>query len=151
MDDNYFMKIANTEAEKALARGDYPAGCVIIKEGKILAKASSRGITKNDATAHAEILAISKACKKLGSRTLENCIIYANIEPCLMCAKAIVYAKMKKLVYGIEHKEYGSKKTFDILQQNDIAKDIEVVGGLQKEKASMLLNIFLERNPNIFQ
>jgi len=151
MDDNDFMKIANLEGEKALARGDYPAGCVIVKEGKIVSKASSRGITKKDATAHAEILAINRACKNLSSRTLESCIIYTNIEPCLMCAKAILYTKMKKVIYGIEHKEYGNKKTFDILQQNNIGKDIEIVSGLQKEKASKLLNTFLERNPDIFQ
>ena len=151
MDNAYFMKIANLEGEKALARGDYPAGCIIVKEGKIVAKASSRGITKKDATAHAEILAISNACKKLGTRILENCIVYVNIEPCLMCAKAMVYARINKVMYGAEHKEYGHKKTFDILKQNGLAKGIEVVNGLQKEKASKLLNTFLERNPNIFQ
>jgi tRNA(adenine34) deaminase len=151
MNDDYFMRIANLEGEKALARGDYPAGCVIVKEDKIVAKASSRGITKRDATAHAEILAISKACNKLGSKTLDGCIVYSNIEPCLMCAKAMMYARIKKVVYGTEHKEYGNKKTFDILKQNGLAKYIEVASGLQKEKASRLLNTFLERNPDVFK
>ncbi|MBU2496686.1 MAG: nucleoside deaminase [Nanoarchaeota archaeon] len=146
MDDNDYMKIANAQAKKALARGDYPAGCVIIKNARIIARASSRGISKKDATAHAEILAISKACKKTSSRILEGCVIYTNIEPCLMCAKAIVYARIKKVVYGAEHKEYGSKRTFDILKQNDIAKDIEIVSGLQKEIASELLNTFIKKN-----
>lgn len=149
MDDNYFMNIANSEAEEALARGDYPAGCIIVKDGRIITKASSRGITKKDATAHAEILAISDACKKLKARFLENCIVYTNIEPCLMCAKAMVYARIKKVIYGTEHKEYGNKKTFDILKQNGIAKDIEVVSGLQKEKASELLNSFLASHPSV--
>ena len=151
MDNNYFMGVVNQEAEKALKRGDYPAGCIIVKEGKIVVKTSSMGITQHDPTAHAEILAVSMACKKLGRRTLENCALYTNIEPCLMCAKAIVYAKIKKVVYGTEHKEYGNKKTFDILKQNGLAKDIEVINGVQKEAATKLLNTFLKNNPDIFK
>lgn len=143
------MDIANSEAREALARGDYPAGCIIVRKNEIIAKASSRAITKNDATAHAEIQAISEACKKLKTRFLNNCVVYTNIEPCLMCAKAMVYARIKKVVYGTEHKEYGNKKTFDILKQYGIAKDIEVVSGCQKEKASKLLNTFLASRPNV--
>jgi tRNA(adenine34) deaminase len=143
MDDNFFMELANLEAENAIVRGDYPCGCIIVRNGEIVAKASAEGNTKKDAVAHAEILAIRKACRKLGTKTLDHCVLYTNIEPCLMCAKAMVYAKIKKVVYGTEHKEYGDKKTFDILKQNGIAEDIEVVSGLQKEKASKLLNTFL--------
>jgi tRNA(adenine34) deaminase len=149
MDDNYFMDMANSEAREALARGDYPAGCVIVRNNEIIAKASSRGVTKNDATAHAEIQAISDACKKLKTRFLNDCLVYTNIEPCLMCAKAMVYARIKKVIYGTEHKEYGNKKTFDILKQNSIAKDIEVVSGCQKEKASEFLKSFLASHPNV--
>ena len=144
------MKIANKEGKKALDRGDYPAGCVITKEGKILSRASSASITKNDPTAHAEILAIKKACKKLGKRTLEDCAVYANIEPCLMCAKAMVYAGIRKVVYGTKHLEYGNRKTFDILKENGIAKGVEATGGLQGEKASGLLKAFLEAHSGIF-
>jgi len=144
-DDNYFMNIANSKAQKALARGDYPAGCVVVKDGKIVAKASSMSITKTDATAHAELTAISKACRKLKTRFLNGGIVYTNIEPCLMCAKAMVYSKIKKVVYGTEHGEYGNKKTFDVLKQNGLAKDIEVVSGCRKEKASEMLKQFLAK------
>ena len=109
------MDIANLEAQKAFQRGDYPAGCVIVKKGEIITKASSKGITTNNVTAHAELIAISKACKKLKTRFLEDVVVYTNIEPCLMCAKAMVYARIKKVVYGTEHQEYGNKKTFDII------------------------------------
>ena len=106
------------------------------------------GITKNDATAHAEIIAVKHASKKLKSRFLEGCTVYTNIEPCLMCAIAIVYAGIKKVVYGTEHKEYGNRKTFDILKRNGIAKDMKIISGLQKEKALELFEKFLSNHPN---
>jgi tRNA(adenine34) deaminase len=146
LDDHYFMRIAIKEAEKALKRGDYPAGAVIVLNNKIISKASSIGITKKDPTAHAEINALRKACKKLKSRFLSNCIVYASSEPCLMCAKAMVYAKIKKVVYGTEHGEYGSKKTFDILKENGIGKSIEVVSGVEKKFAEEQLKIFFKKH-----
>ncbi|MBN2094867.1 MAG: nucleoside deaminase [Candidatus Aenigmarchaeota archaeon] len=145
-DDFYFMNLANLEGQKALSRGDYPAGCVVVKQGRVIAKSGSLGITKNDSTAHAELIAISKSCRKLKSRFLESCTIYSNIEPCLMCAKAIVYSGAKKVVYGTEHKEYGTRKTFDILRKNGIGKDLEILSGVQKEKSSKLLKQFLEKS-----
>jgi len=144
MNDEDFMDIAIEEGEKALKRGDFPCGSVIVLDNKIIAKASSTGITIKDVTAHSETNAISQACKKLKSRFLEGCIIYTNIEPCLMCAQAILYSRIKKVVYGIEHKEYGDKKTFDILKQNGIGTDIEVVSGIKKEKSAELLNKFMK-------
>jgi len=151
MDDQYFMSIAIAEAEKALKRGDYPAGTVIVLNNKIIARASSTGITKNNPVAHAEINAILKACKKLKTRFLKNCIVYDSSEPCLMCAKAMVYAGMKKVVYGAEHGEYGKKKTFEILKENGIGKDIEVIGGVQKEAAEKQLKIFLSKGILIYK
>lgn len=142
-DDIYFMKIANKEGEKALKRDDYPAGCVIVSKGKIIAKASSTSITKKDPTSHGEINAIRKACKKLNSMILDNCILYTNIEPCLMCAKAIVYSKIKKVVFGTEHKEYGNNRSFDILKSNGVGKDISVMK-IESKEALRLLNNFLK-------
>lgn len=150
MNDNYFMTLANKEGKKALLENDYPAGCIIVKDNKIIAKASSRG-KRDYAIAHAEIIAIGKACKKLNVKHLDNCVLYSNIEPCLMCAKAIVYSKIKKVVYGTNHEEYDKTKTFDILKQNKIGKDIEVISGLQKETAQKMLNEFFEKNKNIFK
>ena len=150
MNDEEFMNIAIEEGEKALKRGDYPSGCVIVLDNKIISKASSTGITMNDVTAHSEINAISQACKKLKSRFLDDCIIYVNIEPCLMCAQAILYARIKKVVYGVEHKEYGENKTFDILKQNRIGTDIEVISGIKKEKSAELLNKFMKSGIPIY-
>ncbi|HLD02532.1 MAG TPA: nucleoside deaminase [Candidatus Nanoarchaeia archaeon] len=145
MGDIDFMKLACSQADKAFSRGDYPAGCVIVKNKGVVSKASSRGITYRDATAHAELLAISLACKKLKSRFLDGCVVYTSIEPCLMCAKAMVYARIKKVVYGTEHREYGSKKTFDILRANGIGRNVDVFRGVGKEKASLLLQKFLQK------
>ena len=149
MKDEYFINIANLEGKKALKRGDYPAGCVIIKQGKIISKSSSYGITRNDVTAHAEIIAISKACKRLKTRFLEDCDLCTNIEPCLMCAKAIVYSRIKKVVYGTSHMEYKNKKTFDILKENGIGNDIKVFSGVNKEEADNILTEFSKLNHKI--
>jgi len=146
MTDKYFMDLANLEGKKALKRGDYPCGCIVVKKGKLISKSSSQGITKNDVTAHAEIIAIRKACKKLKSRFLDNCVLYTNIEPCLMCGKAIVYSRIKRIVYGANHMEYNNKKTFDILKRNGIGKNIKIIKGLEKNIANMLLKEFLKMN-----
>lgn len=143
------MDLANLEGLKALKRGDYPAGCIIVKGDQIISKASSEGVTKNDVTAHAELKAISRACRKLKTRFLNDCTVYTNIEPCLMCAKAMVYSRIKRVVYGTHHKEYGNKKTFEILRRNDIALDIEVISGFDKNKPSKMLERFFEAKINI--
>ena len=142
--DISFMTKLNGEAEKLLKRGDYPAACVIVKDGTIISKGISDGVEKNDCTSHAELNAIKKACKKLKNRFLEECVLYTNIELCLMCGKAIVYAKINKVIYGVKHGEYGNKKTFEILKNNGIGKDIEIIAGVEEERASKLLNHFLK-------
>jgi len=145
MNDEDYMEIALNEAKQTFDKGNYPAGCVIVKSGEIISKTQGSNITSKDSTAHGEIKAIHLACKKLGSRHLEGCVIYSNAEPCLMCAQAIIYARIKLVVYGIEHGEYGKRKTFDILKENNIGKDIEVVGGVKREEAEKLLKDFLKK------
>jgi len=113
-----FMKSAIKEAEKALSRGDYGIGAVIVRDNKIIARAGETLKTKPDpVNGHAEIGAIRKACKKLDSGYLNDCIIYSTHEPCPMCMTAIYWAKMKGIIYGIsrqdmiEHmKSKGSEK-----------------------------------------
>jgi len=95
-----FMREAIRMARKAAKNGDYPIGSVIVKNNKIISKASTETINKKDATAHAEINAIRKACKKLNSRYLNGCILYATHEPCPMCTSSAIWAKMKGIVFG---------------------------------------------------
>ena len=145
MDDKDYIDIALGEAKKTFLKGNYPAGCVIVKDEKIISKAYGSNITSRDSTAHGEIKAIQIACKKLNSRHLDGCTIYTNSEPCLMCAQAIIYSRIKKVVYGIEHGEYGKKKTFDILKENNIGTDIEITNGVEKEESEKILNEFLKK------
>lgn len=142
------MELALKKAEEALERGDYPAGCVVVKNGKVVGEGSSSGRSKKDPTAHGEMIAIKDACKELGKRFLEGCTVYTTVEPCLMCGKAMVYARIDKVIYGTEHGEYDGKKTFDILKENDIGKNIEVVSGFMSENALKLMDKFFKDNPD---
>ena len=95
-----WMRAALREARKAASRDEVPVGCVIVREGKILARAHNRREETQMATAHAELLAIQKACKKLGSWRLEGCDLYVTLEPCPMCAGAIVNARVGSVFFG---------------------------------------------------
>ena len=95
-----FMDLALKAAEKAGNSGEVPIGCVIVREGKVVAAASNRTLTDRDPTAHAEILAIRDAARKLGSERLTGCDLYVTLEPCTMCAGAISFARIRRLYYG---------------------------------------------------
>ena len=97
----HFVKEAIKEAKKASKKHEVPVGCVIVKDGKIISRAHNLTIKKNDPTAHAEILAIKKAAQKIGNYRLTNCEMYVTIEPCPMCAGAAVWARIKKIIFGI--------------------------------------------------
>jgi len=100
-----FMQLAIEEAVKGNKKGKYPIGAVVVKDGKVIAK-SGNGLPNNiDPTAHAEVLAIRKAAKKLGTRYLNDCILYATNEPCIMCSGALVWSNMRGLVFGARVKD----------------------------------------------
>ena len=103
-----FMKIALQEAKKAYNKLEVPVGCVIVKNGEIIAKAHNLKETKYDTTKHAEILAIQKASKKLKSWRLIDCQMYVTLEPCSMCAGAIINSRIKKLYYGAKDEKTGA-------------------------------------------
>lgn len=102
-----YMLIAINEAKKAKKKGEVPIGAVIVKNGKIIAKNHNRKETKNIVTKHAEILVIEKANKKLKSWRLNDCILYVTMEPCMMCTGAIIQARIKKVIYGVENINFG--------------------------------------------
>ena len=103
MKDAYYMSIALKEAQKAEKKGEVPVGAIIVKEGKIIAKGFNKPISGFDPTAHAEIIALRKAAKKLCNYRLNDCVIYVTIEPCAMCADALRQARIKKIVYGADN------------------------------------------------
>ena len=102
-----YIKLALKEAQKALLKDEVPIGCVIVKDDKIISRGHNLRETKNDVTKHAEIVAIEKACKKLGSWRLVDCEIYVTLEPCQMCAGAIVQSRLGKVVIGSMNPKAG--------------------------------------------
>ena len=106
--DKYFINQAYKEALKALKEDEVPVGAIIVKDNKIIAKAYNKKEHANLATAHAEILAINKANKKLKSWHLDDCIMYVTLEPCVMCVGAIIQSRIKKVVYGAKSYQDGA-------------------------------------------
>lgn len=105
--NQYYMEVAIKEAYKALKYNEVPVGAIIVKDGKIIAKAYNKREKTNDVTKHAEIIAISKACKKLKNWRLEGCTIYVTMEPCMMCCGAIEQSRISKIVYGVKNENFG--------------------------------------------
>jgi tRNA(adenine34) deaminase len=103
-----YMEIALGEAKAAAAAGEVPVGCVIVKDGEILATAANRTLTDRDPTAHAEVLALRTAAKKLRSERLIDCDLYVTLEPCAMCAAAISFARIRRLYYGASDAKSGA-------------------------------------------
>lgn len=104
--DIKFMKAAYKQAEKAEWIDEVPIGAVIVKDGKIIARAYNQRETKQQATKHAEIIAIEKACRKLGTWRLEDCDLYVTLEPCIMCTGAIINARIRRVIYGASEKRW---------------------------------------------
>jgi tRNA(adenine34) deaminase len=106
-DDKYYMKQALAEARKAFERGEVPVGAVVVCQNRVIARSHNLTETLNDVTAHAEMQAITAASDYLGGKYLTNCTLYVTVEPCVMCAGAIAWAQMGKLVYGAGDEKKG--------------------------------------------
>jgi tRNA(adenine34) deaminase len=106
-DDTYFMKQALNEADKALEMGEIPVGAVVVSNQRIIARAHNTVEQLNDVTAHAEILAITAASQAIGYKYLNNCTLYVTLEPCVMCAGALYWSQIGRLVYGAEDEKRG--------------------------------------------
>lgn len=142
-----YMKLALKEADKALNKDEVPVGAIIVKEGKVIARGFNQRNSKQNATAHAEHIAIEKACKKIGSWRLEECELYVTLEPCPMCAGAIIQSRIPKVYFGAYDPKggcFGSCINFnDIKGFNHYP---EVQGGiLEEECSSLLTNFFREK------
>ncbi len=141
-----FMKEALKEAQKAYDKLEVPVGAVIVKDGKVIARAHNVKEEKKDTTKHAEILAISKASKKLGSWRLIDCDMYVTLEPCSMCAGALINARIKKVYIGTMDQKTGAcGSVFNLLEDYTFNHKVEIETGiLQEECESMLKNFFRE-------
>lgn len=151
--DIYFMRQALQEAYKAYKINEVPVGAVIVKNGEILSRGFNRCISMLDPTAHAEIVALRKAAKKLQNYRLNDCHLYVTIEPCIMCAGSLVNARVKKIIFGSFDKNAGAcKSVFEVTSSKKLNHRIEVVGGkkeyLSLECSSILLEFFKKRRKN---
>ncbi len=141
--DEYFMRLALREAERALEHDDVPVGCVIAHEGDVLAAAPNERELRNDPTAHCEILALREASGKLGSWRLDGTVLYVTLEPCAMCAGAMVLARIPRVVYGSEDPKAGAAGgLIDVLGEPGLNHRPEVAGGLLAAESSDLLRAF---------
>ena len=147
MDDEKFMKMALDEARKAARRGEVPVGAVIAdKGGSVLAADGNRCIELNDPAGHAEILVLRAAGKRLENYRLPDTIIYVTLEPCAMCATAMVHARVKRLCYGASDPKTGAVLScYNIGSDNRMNHSFTVSGGVLAEESGTLLRDFFKR------
>lgn len=146
-----YMKQAIREARKAYALGEVPIGCVIVNEGKIIGRGYNRRNTDKSTLSHAEITAIKKASKKMGDWRLEGCTLYVTLEPCQMCAGAIIQARIPQVVMGCMNPKAGcGGSILNILEMPQFNHQAAVTRGVLEEECSALLKLFFtqlrERN-----
>ena len=141
-----FMRQAITQAKKAEKLMEVPIGCVIVYEGKVIARGYNRRNTDKNTLSHAELNAIRKASKKLGDWRLEGCTLYVTLEPCQMCAGAIVQARIPKVVIGAMNPKAGcAGSILDLLQEKRFNHQVDkVIGVLQEQCSQMMQNFFRE-------
>ena len=149
MDYNHFMSKALEEAKKAYNMGEVPIGAVIVYKGEIVARACNRRNTDKNSLHHAEILAINETCKFMGDWRLEDCHMFVTVEPCPMCAGAIVQARMKSLVYGAKNKKAGScGSVINLLNQDGFNHQVEITPEIMAEECAELMSAFFAQLRN---
>ena len=141
--DEYFMRLALREAERAMEHEDVPIGAVIVHEGEVLASGRNERELRQDPTAHAEVLALREASERLGSWRVLESVLYVTLEPCAMCAGAIVLARVPRVVFGAWDPKAGAAgSVLDILAEPKLNHRPEVSGGLLAEECGALLTSF---------
>ena len=144
--DKIYMQEALREARRAFDLGEVPIGCVIVRDGEIIARGANERATRGNALCHAEILAIGQACERVGDWRLEDCRIYITIEPCPMCAGAIVQARIPTVVYGAKNPKAGcAGSILNILEEPRFNHQAEVVGGVLEEECGGIMREFFAR------
>ena len=138
-----FMSLALSEAQRGLDEGEVPVGAVVVQHGRAVARAHNRPIHLNDPTAHAEILALRRAAKRLGNYRLNDCTLYVTIEPCAMCAGAIVQARLQRVVFGASDPKAGAGgSAIKVLNHPRLNHRVEVIRGVRADACSAILSGF---------
>jgi tRNA(adenine34) deaminase len=141
--DEYFMRLALREAERALEHDDVPIGAVVVHDGEVVGVGANERELRGDPTAHAEILALREASSRLGSWRLLDCVLYVTLEPCAMCAGAIVLARVPRVIYGADDPKAGmAGSVLDVLGEPRLNHRPEVARGLLAAESADLLRTF---------
>jgi tRNA(adenine34) deaminase len=145
--DEYFMRLALREAERALEHDDVPVGAVIVHDGEVIGTAHNERELRNDPTAHAEMIALREAARSLASWRILDAVLYVTLEPCAMCAGAIVLARLPRVIYGATDPKAGAAGSIlDILDEPRLNHHPTVAGGLlAEERADLLRDFFATR------
>ncbi len=143
-DDAYFMKKALQEAEAAFEKDEIPVGAVVVIDNKIIARAHNLTETLNDVTAHAEMQAITAAANYLGGKYLQNCTLYVTLEPCQMCAGALYWSQISRIVYGAKDEKRGCG-----VMKTALHPKTNIEGGLMEKEAGTLLKRFFIEKRNL--
>ena len=139
------MSLALKEAQKALLEDETPIGCVIVKDDKVIARGHNKRETKNLVTSHAEIEAITKANKKLKSWRLVDCDLYVTVEPCIMCAGAIIQSRIRNVYYGAPDNKGGALgSSINILDANNINHRPNIIGGILEEDCAIIIKNYFK-------
>ncbi len=144
-EDEKFMRLALRQAEMAFDAKEVPIGCVIVKEGKVIGKGYNQVESLKDATAHAEILAIGAASSALENWRLSDCTLYVTLEPCPMCAGAILNSRISRVVYGSPDARFGGcGTTVDVISNNALQREVLLTSGVLSEECLGLLQLFFQ-------
>lgn len=144
-DDEAYMRLALDEARAAVSEGEVPVGCVIVHEGEVIGRAHNLRETLQDPTAHAEIVALRQAASALGRWRMEGAVVYCTVEPCCMCAGALVNARVGRLVYGVVDPKSGAcGSIFDVPREPRLNHRLDVRAGVLADEALELLRRFFE-------
>jgi len=140
------MEAALREAQLALTAGEVPVGAVVVSDGRIIGRGGNRPIAESDPTAHAEIVALREAGRTLGNYRLGGCEIYVTVEPCAMCAGAIVHARLKRLIYGADDPKAGAVRSImQLLENPQLNHRVEVAAGVLAGRSQEILQAFFRQ------
>ncbi len=143
--DIFFMRVALEEAEAAFHEGEVPIGAVLVKDGNIVAKAHNSREATNDPTGHAEIFVIKSGADQMGSWRLTDATLYVTKEPCIMCAGAMVNARLGRLVYGCKDEKGGAVDSlYNLLSDKRLNHRVEIVSGILEEECTLILKKFFQ-------
>ena len=142
--DTYYIKEALKEAKKAYSIGEIPVGCVIVYNDKIIARGYNRREKNQQAIDHAEIIAIRKASKKIGSWRLDDCKMYITLEPCVMCSGAIIQSRIKEVIYGAYDYRFGCHKSITNIFDLKFNHTVNIKGGVLEEECSNIIKKFFQ-------